>query len=282
MTVTVAEGLRRVTDGLTRRGVTNAEREAQELVARAAAFSRDMLPARLRDPLSPEVAPVLDAWVLRRAAGTPLAYLIGEWDFRDFTLTVTPDVLVPRPETEGLFERAARAGDAFGASARWVDCGTGSGALALAIARRWPEARVTAVDLSAAALAVARWNARRLGLEGRVAFRQNDLLSGWTPGSVDGLVANLPYVEEAAWPDLSPEVRQEPRLALWGGVDGLDVFRRFAPQAARVLRPGGRVFLEVGQGQASAVADLLAAAGFAEVRRDVDFAGIERYVEGTR
>lgn len=284
MTPTVADGLKRVTQRLTERGVPNADREALELVARAAAFSKDTLPARLREPLSAEAFISLDQWTIRRAAGTPLAHLISEWDFLDFTVTVTPDVLIPRPETEGLFDWAARRMESDGDPAglnRWVDCGTGSGALALAIARRWPKARVTAIDLSPAALAVARWNARRWGLENRIEFQRADLLAGIGDGAVDGLVANLPYVEDGEWAGLAPEVRREPRAALLGGPDGLDIIRRFVPQAARVLRPGGGVFLEVGRGQAPAVATLVSGY-FRDVRTEKDFAGIDRYVGGRR
>lgn len=284
MTPTIGDGIKRATQRLSDRGVSNADREALELVARAAAFSKDTLPARLRDPLSPEASIFLDQWTVRRGAGTPLAHLIGEWDFLDFTVTVTPDVLIPRPETEGLFDWAVRWWTSVSSAqgpTQWVDCGTGSGALALAAARRWPEARVTAVDLSAAALAVARWNARRWGLENRIHFQQADLLTGIDDQSVDGLLANLPYVEDGAWPGLATEVRQEPRRALLGGPDGLDVIRRFVPQAARALRPGGAVFMEVGRGQAGAVAELLRGF-FSDVRTEKDFAGIDRYVGGVR
>ncbi|MBL0349423.1 MAG: peptide chain release factor N(5)-glutamine methyltransferase [Elusimicrobia bacterium] len=310
MTPTIGDGIKRATQRLSDRGVSNAEREALELVARAAAFSKDTLPARLRDPLSPEASIFLDQWTVRRVAGTPLAHLIGEWDFLDFTVTVTPDVLIPRPETEGLFDWAVRASgsprssdgavrasgsprssdgavrarDAVSGAkgpAHWVDCGTGSGVLALAAARQWTDARVTAIDLSAAALAVARWNARRLGVENRIQFRQGDLLDGIDDQSVDGLLANLPYVEDGEWSGLATEVRQEPRRALLGGSDGLDVIRRFVPQAARVLRSGGAVYLEVGRGQAEAVAALLRGS-FSDVRLEKDFAGIDRYVGGVR
>lgn len=272
---------------LSTQGISNADREAQELVARAAACPPDVLPARWRDPFPESSRPVLDLFTVRRLSGTPLAHLLGEWDFLDFTVTVTPDVLIPRPETEELFERVERAG-----AAEWdrsdreapllVDCGTGSGVLALALARRWPRARVVATDISSAALAVARWNAERLGAADRVRFAEGDLVSLLPDGAVDGLVANLPYVADGEWAGLSPEVRREPRQALLGGPDGLSLYRRLAPEAVRVLRPGGRVFLEVGRGQTVAVAALLTAAGLRDVGTALDSAGLDRFVWGTR
>lgn len=266
---------------LTAAGVSNARGEAREIVARAGRIPRAAVDARGAEPWSAEAEAAREALVAQRAAGWPLAYLLGEWDFRDTTLTVTPDVLIPRPETEELFDRVERA---FGEKSprRAADIGTGAGGLAIALARRWPAARVTAVDVSAAALAVARWNARRWGVEGRVDFLRGDLAAGLPPSSFDAIVANLPYVAVGEWAGLSREVRREPPSALLAGSDGLALFRRFAPQAAVALLPGGRVFLETGRGQTAAVAGLLAAAGFRDVWTENDFAGVDRFVGGAR
>jgi release factor glutamine methyltransferase len=285
---TLVEGRRDVADAveetaraLAAGGAPNARGEAREIVARAGRFLRAAVDLRGREPWTAAAEAARGALVARRLAGWPLAYLLGEWDFRDTTLTVTPDVLIPRPETEELFDRVERA---FGAMAprRAADIGTGAGGLAIALARRWPTTRVTAVDIAPAALAVARWNARRWGVENRVEFIQGDLTAGLSPASQDAIVANLPYVAEGDWVSLSPEVRREPRAALLAGADGLALFRRFAPGAATALAPGGRVFLEVGRGQADAVAGLLTAAGLRDVWTDKDFAGVDRFVGGAR
>ncbi len=262
-------------------GVSNARGEAREIVARAGRFSRAAIDARGADLWPAEAEAARAALAAQRAAGWPLAYLLGEWDFRDTTLTVTLDVLIPRPETEELFDRVERA---LGARPprRAADIGTGAGGLAIALARRWPAAQVTAVDVSVAALAVARWNARRWGVEDRVDFLRGDLAAGMPPASFDAIVANLPYVAVGEWAGLSREVRREPPLALLAGADGLALFRRFAPQAAAALVPGGRVFLETGRGQTAAVAGLLAAAGFRDVWMENDFAGVDRFVGGAR
>lgn len=262
-------------------GVANAARESREMVAHVLGVSRSLLDARGRDPWPATADRRLAAMLQQRREGWPLAYLIGEWDFRDLTLTVTPNVLIPRPETEELFEEMER--DLRGLSIlRLADIGTGAGGLAISAARSWPAARVWAVDLSEATLAVARWNARRWRVEDRIDFRCGDLFAPLLSEPLDAVVANLPYVSRAEFAALSPEVRREPVLALDGGPDGLSVFRRFVPQAATALAPGGRVFLETGQGQTRAVAGLLAAAGFQEIRIGNDSAGRDRFVRGRR
>jgi release factor glutamine methyltransferase len=271
-------------------GLANPEREAGELVARAAGVSPrtiDLCPA---DPWSAPAHASLEALVARRLDRVPLAYLLHEWDFLDFTLTLTPDVLIPRSETEELFVWATRLAREFsggnpargGAGPTVVDVGAGAGGLALAFRRHWPAARVIAVDCSAPALAVARWNARRHGVERGIRFLQSDLLTWAGAGSLDIVAANLPYVATGDWAGLAPEVRREPRLALDGGPDGLDVIRRLVPQAARALSSGGRLFLEIGRGQAGETARLLEMSGFRDVRVEKDMGKIERFVGGAR
>lgn len=264
---------------LRRVGIPNAEAEAKELVARAGGRHRKSLDLHRNEPWSPAFDVLLQAHLLQRLNHVPLAYLLGEWDFLDMTLTVTPDVLIPRPETEDLFHWMALDGPFDGEMA---DVGTGAGGLALASARQWPAARVTAIDLSAAALAVARWNGRRQGVESRIAFRHADLLEKLAPRSMDKIVANLPYVATPDFKELTPEVLKEPRHALDGGPDGLSVIRRLVPQAFETLRTGGALYLEVGQGQAPVVNHLLTQTGFLEVAMGRDFAGIERFIRGIR
>lgn len=199
----------------------------------------------------------------RRASREPIAYLTGEREFYGRVFTLTPDVLIPRPETELVIEEAlvCLLARQDGASSRThpliLDVGTGSGCLAVTLAVEWPDARVIATDQSAAALDVARANARRLGVADRIEFRPGDLLAG-VEGPVDVLVSNPPYVTEADRASLSPEVGvHEPAGALFGGPDGLDVIRALVPEAAQVLAPGGSLVVEIGWGQARAVAQLI-------------------------
>jgi release factor glutamine methyltransferase len=285
--LTVSEALSGATRRLVTSGFSNAEAEAKEMVARALGVVPKTLDLRRPDPWTAPAQTILNSLLRRRSSHVPLAHLLGEWDFLDLTLTITPDVLIPRPETEELFLLMARI---MTASGGWggapepvlMDIGTGAGGLALSMARRWPEARVMAVDVSPAALAVARWNARRHGLESRIQFRKADLLAGSDASTLDLVVANLPYVSTGDWAGLSPEVRREPRLALDGGPDGLALVRRLILEAARALKGGGRLFLEVGIGQADPVAAGLRNAGFSIVGVEKDFSGIDRFVWGER
>ncbi len=275
---TAAEAMALAAERLKGAGLPNAQFEAKQLVARCLGLAPARLDFQSHRPWTPADDALLNVWLGRRENRVPLAYVLGEWDFMDFTLTVTPDVLIPRPETEELFAAAASAvGDKAVAVA---DVGTGAGGLALAAARRWPSAKVTAVDVSAAALAVARWNARRWGLENQIRFEQHDLISG--EAEYDLVLANLPYVATFELNGLEPELAWEPRLALDGGGDGLDVVRRCVPLARRALRPGGQLWLEVGHAHGSRTEALLAHAGFQSVQAHPDFAGIRRFVGGTR
>jgi len=207
----------------------------------------------------------------RSAERAPVAYLLGRRGFRHLELAVDPRVLVPRPETELLVE----VGLELAHGARVVDVGTGSGAVALALKHERPDLDVLATDVSEDALAVARANAARLGLD--VAFARADLLDG-VPGPFDAVLSNPPYVADGD--PLPPDVaRHEPRGALYAGPDGLAVLRRLVPQAAAAAP---LVAVEVGAGQAEAVEALLRAAGMQDVARLRDLAGIERVVHGRR
>jgi release factor glutamine methyltransferase len=219
----------------------------------------------------------LRAMVARRVAGEPLQYVIGWAPFGPLRLRVGPGVFVPRPETEGLAARAAALRPRVA-----VDLCTGSGAIACYLAAEVPGARVLATELDPGALAWARANAGRFGVE-LLAGDLDEPLPAELAGSVDVLCANLPYVPSAAIATLPRDVRDhEPRLALDGGPDGLDMLRRLAPRAGRWLAPGGTLLCEIGEDQAQAAMALLSAAGLAEVAVHPDLVGRDRIVEGVR
>jgi release factor glutamine methyltransferase len=227
-----------------------------------------------REVTGPAVRAFQDA-VRRRSAGRePVAYITGTRGFRHIELRVDPRVLVPRPETELLVEAGV---ELLAQGARVVDVGTGSGAVALALASERPDLTVYATDVSAGALEVARANAQRLGLLQRVVFAHGDLLA--EVGEVDAVLSNPPYVAEQERATLAPEItRHEPPGALFAGADGLDVIRRLVPAARDA---GARLLaIELGEGQAPAVAALMEEAGFTDVRARRDLAGIERVVVG--
>ena len=243
--------------------------------------------ALIADPgaeMPPAASRLFGEMVRRRLRREPVAYIVGRKGFRNIELSVDRRVLVPRPETELLVEIALER-----APARVLDLGTGSGAIALAVADEMPGCAVSATDTSAAALEVARANAERLGLADRVRILAGSVPEGET---YDLVLANLPYVAESEWPSLQPEVTQwEPREALLAGADGLDAIRglllelersssRYAGTSA--FAPGGALALEVGDGQARTVAALLEAAGFSAIEIRADLAGIERVVLGER
>ncbi len=195
------------------------------------------------------------AMLQRRLLFEPVQYILGEQEFFGLPLRVTPAVLIPRPETEHLVEAVLARLDARSAL-ELADVGTGSGAIALALAHARPLARVTALDVSGEALEVARGNAARLGLE--VHFVESDLLAGVAGERFDAVVSNPPYVPQEEREALHPQVREhEPGLALFGGAGGLEVYRRLVPEAWEALGPGGLLAMEIGFGQRDAVAGLL-------------------------
>jgi release factor glutamine methyltransferase len=212
----------------------------------------------------------------RRIAGEPVAYILGRKGFWTIDLSVTPAVLVPRPETELLVERALALHP--GVEARVADLGTGSGAIALALASERPRWQIVATDLSGEALAVARANAQALGLT-RVAMIQGDWL-GCLPGTFHLLVSNPPYVAAEDPALCQPELMREPRLALVAAEEGLAALRAIVRAAPHHLEPGGWLLLEHGATQSAAVAGALVARGFAQVRSHRDLAGRERMTEG--
>jgi release factor glutamine methyltransferase len=218
----------------------------------------------------------------RRAQFEPMAYILGRREFFSIEFKVGPGVLVPRPETEFLVERVLSAAKTLDAPVI-ADVGTGSGAIAVALAVNLPGARIVATDLSGPALAIARENARAQGVEDAIRFVHTSFLDG-VGETFDWVVSNPPYIAESERETLSPDVVQyEPAEALFSGPDGLDAIRALIPQAAKRVRSGGGVALEIGAGQAAAVRDLFEAGGhFEAVDVTHDYQGIERVVAARR
>ncbi len=253
--------------------------DAAILLAHVLGVGRIALIAHPEQTLLPDQAAVYGALIRRRAAGVPIAYLLGRRAFFDRDLAVTPDVLIPRPETEHLVE-VALAWARGKPGLHIVDVGTGSGAIAVTLAAHLPDAQVWAVDVSAEAVAVARQNADAYGLAERITFLHGDLLAPVQASGVhaDVIAANLPYIPSGDLAALAV-TQHEPRLALDGGADGLDVIRRLLAQAPDVLAPAGLLLLEIGAGQGQAVMTL-AEAVFpgAVMRLHLDYAGHDRVV----
>jgi release factor glutamine methyltransferase len=269
----VREALAASSDALQAAGLETPRLDAELLLCEATGWERAQLVADPEAGVPAGAARRFGEMVRRRLRREPVAYILGRKGFRHIELAVDRRVLIPRPETELLVELALEL-----RPRRLLDLGTGSGAIALAIADELPDCALVATDTSGAALALARGNAERLGLADRVEFVEAMLPPD--PGEFDLIVANLPYVAETEWGGLEPEVTQwEPREALLAGPDGLDVLRTAIPAAA-ALAPA--LALEVGAGQAAAVSELLFAAGFATVETRPDLAGIPRIVWGRR
>jgi release factor glutamine methyltransferase len=269
----IREALSAAVDGLRAAGVEDPRLDAEVLLAEALGWERATLVASPEAEVPPAAARLFGEMVRRRLRREPVAYVVGRKGFRRIELGVDRRVLIPRPETELLVEVALER-----EPATLLDVGTGSGAIALAIADELPGCRVTATDTSAGALEVAGANAARLGLAERVRF-----LAGTVPaeGSFELVVANLPYVAERDWASLQPEVTDwEPREALFAGPDGLDAIR--ALLTGNTTAVASAVALEVGEGQAAGTVGLLRDAGFSSVEIRRDLAGIERVVLGER
>jgi len=278
--VTLAEALSAASGRLVAAGIEDARLEAEVLLRHALGSDRAALLSRLREALSPEAAARFESLLGRRLAHEPTAYIVGRREFYGLEFQLTPDVLIPRPETELLVETAVELAKPRSRIRRGpviADVGTGSGAVAVALALNVPRSSIYGVDCSPAALAVAAANAERHGVADRVMLLRGDLLAP-LPEFVDVVVANLPYVKTSDWQALPPEIRDhEPREALDGGPDGLDLIRRLLDEAPRYLRPNGAVCLEIGADQGEAACEAARAAfpdAAIEVRKD--FAGRDR------
>ena len=251
-----------------------ARRDAELLLMHTLERSRAWLIAHAEEELSGSQAAAYTALVSLRRKGEPIQYITGEAEFYGLPFLVTRDVLIPRPETEHLVEKALELAGRV-VSPRIVDVGTGSGAIAVALAHKLPCAQIAAIDISSRALAVAEENAKRNGVA--VRFLLGDLLAPVAGERFEIIVSNPPYVPTTDRDTLSVEVREyEPALALFAGDDGLDVYRRLIPAAFDALTPGGFVALEIGYGQSTAVEALLASAGFEQIVFVPDLQGIPR------
>ena len=274
--MTVGEALAHGTGVLAEAGIDTARLEAELLLAKACDdCARALLYMDLQRELSPEAEEGYEALLARRARREPLAYILGHWGFRRLTLKTDARALVPRPETEIVVERALEHLNGMEAPAV-LDVGTGTGAIALAIVNEHREARVTAIDASADALALARENLDLLGTNGRVRLVEHDLTEGLGRDEFDLVVSNPPYVEPEDIETLQPEVRDwEPRIALvaHGATEAV------ARAATEALRPGGWVVLEIAENQAVKVAGLLTDLGYENLRISPDMAGRDRVIE---
>ena len=255
-----------------RAGIEPARLEAQVLLAHTLACDRVRLYMNFDRPLHPDELASYRQLIQRRLAGEPMAYLTGEQEFWSLSFRVTPDVLIPRRDTEIAIEVVLDAVPDRAAALRIADVATGSGVLAVTLARELGQAMVVATDLSEAAAAVARDNAARLGVADRVEVRVGDLLAPLAGEVFDVLISNPPYVRSPEIEGLSREVRCEPRLALDGGADGLACLRRIVAGAAAHLAPGGLLALEHGFDQDADVRHIIDATGAfaaAQSRRDL-------------
>jgi release factor glutamine methyltransferase len=269
---TVAQALTSAADALAAAGVDSPRLDAELLLAEATGRDRARLAADPDAGVDAGAGRVFGGMVRRRIQREPVAYVLGRKGFRRIELAVDRRVLIPRPETELLAELAVEL-----QPGTVLDVGTGSGAIALAIADELPGAAIVATDTSLDALAVAQGNRDRLGLGGRVELAHGTV----APGRFDLVVANLPYVAEAEWPALAPELREyEPRGALVSGPTGLETIEALLAELSTAPALPGGIGLEVGAGQAPTVAELVRRAGFERIERRPDLAGIERVVAG--
>jgi len=273
-----AEAIARATAILAGAGVEDAARDARLLYRWAAGLDGVALSAAMQDAAQESELARFDAAVAARAARAPLSHITGERAFWDRSFRVTPAVLDPRPDTETLVAAALEGPPAR----RILDLGAGSGCILLTLLAEWPEATGVGVDISPEALAVAADNARRLGVAGRAELRRGDWCEG-LEGPFDLIVSNPPYIAEREIAGLAPEVRlHEPRMALSGGTDGLDAYRRIAAGAARLAAPGGRILLEIGPSQAAEVSRILAGTGLGGISVLRDFDARDRVVRAIR
>jgi release factor glutamine methyltransferase len=276
--MTVLELLQRTTEFFQKHGVDSPRLNAEHLLAHILKQKRLELYLEFeRELAEAELAPLRDL-VRRRGQGEPLQHLLGTVKFAGHTFLCDKRALVPRPETEQLVEKIAEC-RLPKADCRILDVGTGSGVIALSLATKFPQARVTATDISDDALALARENAERLGLTNRVEFVRGDLLPELNQ-VYDLIVANLPYIAGGDRATLSREVLHDPEVALFGGERGDEMVRRLIEAAPRQLAPGVLIALEFGLGQADDLAGLMADKNYHDIKTERDYAGVIRFLFG--
>ncbi|MBU2936936.1 MULTISPECIES: peptide chain release factor N(5)-glutamine methyltransferase [Pacificibacter] len=270
--MTVQQALVLAARRLTEAGLDGAARDARLLMAHVLQIDASRITLVAPEALDTGAQTAFDTCITRRCAREPVSHILGRRSFYGHDFTVTPDVLDPRPETEVLIAEALK--KPFSSV---LDLGVGSGAIVLSLLAEQPLAKGQGSDLSAKALAVAQSNADQLGLSSRVRFSQSDWFENIT-GLFDLIVSNPPYIALDEMPDLSPELSFEPRMALTDEADGLQAYRIITAGALAHLRPRGRILLEIGPTQGSAVADMLLAQGFKAVRIVPDLDGRDRIV----
>jgi release factor glutamine methyltransferase len=270
--------------------IENPRLNAELMVAHALGLTREKLYVELKREADPKEQAMIESLMMRRIRGEPLQYILGHQEFWSIDLKVDPRVLIPRPETELLIEEALHifSNSPPIGSPRILEIGTGSGAIAIALAKELEEAFIVATDISDRALMLARENASKAGVQRRIAFVLGDLFGpfgrrGGQDG-VDMILSNPPYVPRSEMESLAEEVRgHEPRAALEGGEDGLDFYRRIIGQAPSCLNDQGWLLLELGQGQGRAVIEMVRQCGaFREPELLRDFSGIERVIKAQR
>ncbi|MFN2621892.1 MAG: peptide chain release factor N(5)-glutamine methyltransferase [Chthoniobacterales bacterium] len=275
--MTLLEVLQSTTDYFKKRGIENPRLNAEHLLAQALNRKRIELYLEFeRELMETELAPLREV-VRRRGQGEPLQHLLGTVEFAGQIFLCDKRALVPRPETEQLVELLTS--QVPNPKSQIVDVGTGSGVIALSLAAKFSEAKVTATDISDEALALARENAERHGLTSRVEFLRSDLLT-YVNHVYDVIVANLPYVARGDRATLSREVAHDPEVALFGGERGDEIVRRLMDEAPAHLAPGGLLALEVGIGQADELAALMAEKNYHDIKTERDYAGVIRFLFG--
>ena len=281
---TISSVLRWATQDFTQRGVPSPRLDAELLLAAVLHVDRIRLIVDAKRVLEPDELTAYRASIQRRRAGEPVAYILGQREFFGLPIRVDARVLIPRPDTEILVEAALGRTTERSMYGRALDLCTGSGCVAIAFAKARPTWRMTALDLSAAALSVARNNAERAGAVWGMRFVQGDLFDALGPGERFELItANPPYIPSAEIAGLDPGIRDfEPRLALDGGEDGLSLVRRIIAEAPERLAAQGVLAVEVGAGQSAEVRDLFAGAAFEQIELHRDYGGHERVVSGRR
>lgn len=272
--------LQAATEYLSGKGVENPRLVTEQLMGHVLGCPRLQLYLRFETLLDDRQLESLRAGVRRLAAGEPLQYVVGETDFMGHRFKVDKRALIPRPETEILVESVLRMDSVWASACPVVaDVGTGSGCIAVSLALALPKARIVALDASAEALELARDNARAHGVAERIDFRQADLVTGLAGGSLDAIVANLPYIPASECERLPRHIRDhEPRPALDGGEDGLRLIARLVDSGFAVLKPGGALCMETGCDQARRTAELMVARGYARSTVQSDLAGRDRVV----
>lgn len=274
---TILKLLKWTTNYFNVKGIESPRLSAELLLSATLKIDRVDLYVNFERPMNAEELASYREKVSRRARREPVQYILTETEFWSLPLHVNPAVLIPRAETETLVEEALKR---LPSSARVLDVGTGSGAIAIALAHENPDIVVTALDCSEHALEVARGNAKNHGVDDRITFFLGDMKK-LPCGPFDMIVSNPPYILSGDWEELMPEVREyEPRLALDGGEDGLAAFRCLTAQATQVTVPGSWLMVEVGYHQADAVSQLFTSAGLTDIDKRNDYAGIPRVVSG--